>query len=460
VVEEAQDAGGRRSAVSLKAHRLLITSGLWSVILRLAGMVVSFALGVLLARYLAPAGYGIFGVAMAIVALLSSAAQLGLPMLATRELSVSRARGDLTRLRGVLRWFGLAVTAAALVLAALFILAVVLAPGAATEFKITSLWAAAMVPLMALLVLVSAELRAFDRLVAGQSLEILVRPAAVTLLLLGWFAWYGAMSPAAAMALSVGGTALTLLLGFWWLRREVPAAARSARPEAHPREWARAGAPLAVTDLMRQFDGTYAVLVMGMFATAAQTGVFRVAHSSLGVIAIPLSVIHVVLAPTLARLHAQNERERLEHLLAISAAAMFGGALAMFLAVILAGKWLIVTLFGADYSGAWMALVILTAAQVINGFFGLTGVMLAMGHAEKQQLRAFATANLLSVAAAVPLAILWGGVGVALAALAGAVINGAMGRHYAKRELGVETSVLALAGLRSARRRRPLDGSL
>lgn len=431
--------------MSLKSHRPLIASGLWSVILRLAGMLVTFALGVFLARYLAPAGFGTYGVAMAIVALLSSAAQLGLPMLATRELSVSRANGDLGRLRGVLRWFGLAVTGAALLLGALFLLAVLVAPSATPDFRATSLWAAALVPLMALLVLVSAELRAFDRLVSGQSLEILVRPAAVTLLLLGWFAWFGGMTPAAAMALSVTGSALTLVLGLWWLRRQVPAAARRAAPVAHPREWARAGAPLAVTDLLRQFDGTYAVLVMGLVATAAETGVFRVAHSSLGVIAIPLSVVHVVLAPTIARLHAQGDRPRLEQLLAASAAAMFVGALAMFVAVVLAGKWLIVTLFGPEYAGAWLALVILTAAQVVNGFFGLTGLMLAMGHAEKQQLRAYGIANLLSVAAAVPLAILWGGAGVAVAALVGAIVNGGVGRHLALRHLGVETSVLALA---------------
>ena len=79
--------------------RRLAASSLWSVLLRLGGALLTFAVGVQLARFLGPSGFGIYGVVLAIATMLTALAQLGLPTLVVREIARTRAEGDWPGLR-------------------------------------------------------------------------------------------------------------------------------------------------------------------------------------------------------------------------------------------------------------------------------------------------------------------------------------------------------------------------
>lgn len=83
---------------------LLIKASIGSAGLRVTSMLLSFLVGVLLARNLGPSGYGIYALVMAIIALLTVPTEFGLPSLVTREVAVARAEKDWGRIRGVLSW--------------------------------------------------------------------------------------------------------------------------------------------------------------------------------------------------------------------------------------------------------------------------------------------------------------------------------------------------------------------
>ncbi|MFL6800314.1 MAG: lipopolysaccharide biosynthesis protein, partial [Sphingomicrobium sp.] len=67
-------AGGRSL---LGGRHGIVRSGLWSLVLRVAGLVSGFALGVLLARMLGPAEFGIYGLVTTVAAVGMTVAQLG-----------------------------------------------------------------------------------------------------------------------------------------------------------------------------------------------------------------------------------------------------------------------------------------------------------------------------------------------------------------------------------------------
>ena len=94
----------------------LLVAGMGSLLIRAVGMIATFVLGILLARYLGPSELGLYGMVVAVAMLLAAIAQLGLPTLATREAAIAWSRGDFSELRGILLWFGLAATAAAIIL--------------------------------------------------------------------------------------------------------------------------------------------------------------------------------------------------------------------------------------------------------------------------------------------------------------------------------------------------------
>jgi O-antigen/teichoic acid export membrane protein len=180
---------------------------------------------------------------------------------------------------------------------------------------------------------------------------------------------------------------------------------------------------LAAFDLLKQLDASYGILVIGSLSSETQAGYFRVALSSIVFAATPLSIFNVVLAPLLARLHSEGERERLQKLLTISAIVMFATTLTIFAILALFGKSLVVLVFGPSYAPSWVPLVLMTFAQAINGFFGVGWVFLSVSGGERMLTASFTTSVAVSIAVAVPLTILYGAAGAAGAAVVGALIQ-------------------------------------
>lgn len=427
--------------------RSLAASSLWSVLLRLGGALLTFLVGVQLARYLGPTGFGIYGVVLALATMLTALAQLGLPTLAVREIARTRSEADWIGLRSVLRWFGIATFVAGCVLAVLFLAVLAFVPQITPTFRGTGLWAALLIPVMALTILLNAELRAFDRLLKGQSLEILVRPAGMALLLLALVLCQGWLTPPQAMAVNFGASLLAMAVGLVWIRRALPKPARGVVPGRPGGHWLRAGLPLAATDVLRQLDAGYAVLVMGVIGTAAETGVLRVATSSILIVATPLSVLHVVLAPTLARLHFEKQNAKLQHLLGVAALLMTLAGLAGVAVIALFGEWLIVLLFGELYVAAWLPLLILAVAQTVAAFFGVAFLLLGVAEGGHDLARAYFLGMVTSIGAAFTLGLAYGAVGVAAAAIIGSLVYNMMCWLAVRRRFGLESTPFALFSL-------------
>lgn len=418
---------------------------LGSFVLRGAGMVPSFLLGVQLAHYLAPEGLGIYGVVISVALLLSVAAQAGLPTLATREIAVGVSREQWARVHGVLRWFGIAVILFSLIIAAGLL-------GA------THLWARAtgwtgdrevqlgaiLIPAFALTVLVGAELRGFDRIVAGQSFEILMRPLLTCVFCFVLFEAAGQLSPAEAIGANAASSVLALAAGFVLLWRTAPRMVWDARAPRAPREWARGAVPLGITDLLRQLDATYGMVILGLVAPAAQAGFMRIALSMIYFVVTPLSVFHVALAPTLARFADADDRNGLRRISRVAAACMFATSVAVLALLLLAGAPIISFLFGRDFAPALWPLLLLTLAQCINGFFGVGWVLLSMSGGERPLTRSYAISVPLSVAVAAPATYQWGATGAAFAAVVGALVQGTYVWHSVRRRWHVDCSLLSL----------------
>ena len=401
--------------------KALLASTAGSLVVRLLGMSASFAMGVLLARQLNPDGFGVYGIVIALALMLSVIAQFGLPTIATREVSVAFAEQRWGTLRGYLWRFGAIVTASSAGLAIVWACMAILFPkltGAPTANLIGSM----LVPLFALTVLVSAELRALDRIVAGQALEVLVRPALMCVILYIAYSWEGGLSAPVAVGVNVLASTVTIIAGLVLLRSVMPLAASNSTVE-QPRRWFKPALALASVDVLKQLDVTYGMLLLGVLSSKAEAGYFRVALSTIIFVSTPLSIVNVVLAPTLARLAAAGDRGRLQRLMAISALAMFATAIVALAAILLIGKPLIALVFGASYEPAWLPLVLLTCAQAINGFFGVGWVLLSMSGGERRLTASFVLSVGASIVAAIPLTMVAGAAGAAGAAIIGALIQ-------------------------------------
>ena len=413
--------------------------------LRLIGMALSFLVGVQLARGLGAAGYGIYGVAMSAIALLIIPAEFGMPQLLVREIAASEVVGNWGRMRGVVRWANHAAWLLSLAVATGLALWILLTdPGLQMSISKTLICGVFLVPAVTLGRQRGAALLGLHHIIKGQVPDAIIRPSAFSLMLLAAHLLLGKITPVLAMALGALSAALALAVVHEMFRRRWPLTARVAPVETDSRRWWASAVPMALTEGMRGLQGNVATLVMGALATAAATGVFRVASSISVVVGIPVSLFILVGSPTISKLHAEGNREGLQQLIGWLSVGMTAGSILLAVPFFAMGQPLLHYLFGAEFELSNAPLLVLCAGSIAYSIFGPAIILLNMTGHERRVTRSFFISLFFLLLLILPLVRLYGAMGAAVASALAMVLGNAMMWIDAKRYLSVDTSILYL----------------
>lgn len=329
---------GSQSALAQK----LISATLGSAGVRIAGMAVTFLVGVQLARHLGPVGYGIYGTVMAVVLILAVPAQLGLPQLLMRELSAYGEAGHNSRMKGALVVFTVSVAVGCATTMVIGYVAYHLWPqDKGASFQSSFYWGLVNIPLIAILNVVVSALRGFHGVIVAQVYDGFVRPALFAILLVATFFFAAHLDAALALALYALAGLVALLMSIYHLFLIIPKQVLDAKASRHSREWVASSVPMAGTELLRIYDGQYAVLLLGVLASIEDVGIFRVALAVAVFVGLPSTIINVVVMPYVAQLHAAGQRHQMQMVAAGSAAVMFFGSAILTVILFLFGERLL-----------------------------------------------------------------------------------------------------------------------
>lgn len=430
------------SAFQVMAGRQgILKSAFNSLFVRIAGLASTFLLGVLLARVLGPTGYGLCGLVTTLAALGMSVALLGTPQLAVRELSVRKERNDWDGIRLRIRQFGTAVAVASIVIGL----------GAALVSAMVSRWDAAtmslavpgavLLALMAATALIAAELRGLGLLFKGQAMEIFIRPALVFVLAAAFVAGGFRLSVSLALWVQVLVAFLAALVSVGWICDAVPRDDGQHRLPTHA-PWLAMALPLGIVDVLRQLDGAYAMILMGELASNEALGIFRVALACNVVVAMPVTILHIILAPRLGPMHQGKQTAELQTLLSSVSAILTAAVLPIAVAAWLIGRPAIEIVFGQAYGPAGLPLFILCVAQLLFGFFGMGPILLTMCEGERALTGIYVTSVGFGIVAAVPLVLSFGAAGAAGAMIISNSLIGLMSWRYGRSKLGVDCTFL------------------
>jgi O-antigen/teichoic acid export membrane protein len=411
---------------------------------QLLGMAVGFLVGVQLARGLGVSGYGYYGIAMAVITLATIPGTLGIPKLVTREVAAAHSRGDAGAIHGVLRWADRTCWRISVAIAfALAIGAAIAWARGAPLLGAAILFGAPMIALLPLASIRAGALRGLHDIVLGQFSNMLVRPLAMSILLFVGFSAGVAIGAPTAMALNSVTAVGALVLTQYWLARRLPAGepVRSAEQE---RGWMASSIPMALTDAVQSLQQQLSVLVLGILAAPAEVGLFRVAIAILPVIAVPTTVVNVVVLPMISRLHSEGDRPRLQRLVTASALMRFTGVVLLSLPLLFAAEPLLRLVFGESYVPAANTIRIVAFASMIGSAFGPNAAVLNMTGHERRVTRAVSIALILNVAVIALLAPRLGSLGSAIGILAGQICWNLLLWIEAKRRLSVETSIFGI----------------
>ena len=393
---------------------LLVKSVAGSASISIMGMAFTFLLGWQLARGLGASGYGVYGVAMAVISVLGVPSQFGLPQLLIREVASANATDDRARLRGVIQWSCRIAIVSSLVMVLLVLgWTVSKGPGIDSPLGGSLAVGALLVPLVALGSMAAGVLRGLLAVVLGQVPDGLVRPAVHSLLLAFIVIGGIALTPVMAMWAGVIGALAALVAGVVLVRRRLPSGLAHVVPTEMHHAWLGAAFPMALTEGLRVVQAQAAILALGAMVAMAEVGQFRVAASLMTVLVFPLNIFNLVAAPHVSSLAATGDHDRLRRMLIHAASGMTISVVILVLPFVIAGRWLIATVFGSEFGDSNAIVLVLALGVLANAAFGVGANTLNMLGHPRQVTRASALSAGALCLLLWPAIATWGAVGAA-----------------------------------------------
>ena len=412
--------------------------------LRIVGMGFGLLIGVQLARGLGAAGYGVYGVAMSIISLVTIPTEFGLPQLVTREVAAAKVRNDQPCILGVLHWAKRTVILLSLIMTGVVLVGWLLFNEQLSDGVAIALLAGLpLVPFVALGNLTGAALRGLQQIVRGQFPEVVLRPAVFSLLLfLASVFIPSGLSPTVVMVMQVIAASITFTVAALLLRGLLPKTQRITVPATHARVWLRSAFPMALTEGMRILQGNFSILLLGTLSTSVVVGVFRVASSMGLLLTMPVSLLHIVSAPIFSRLHSEGDQKRLQRMSSWVAGAMVIGVAIATLPFLFFGPQLLIKVFGTEFGVSNAPMVILSAGTMIGSGFGAGATLLNMTGYEKRVTRAFGLSLVVLGLISLPLIYFWGAIGAAYANSVAFILWSFFMWQDARRLLQIDTSIV------------------
>jgi O-antigen/teichoic acid export membrane protein len=432
--------GPREPTPQLSLRRTIVGAG----VVRMAGMIATFGVGVQLARYLGPKGVGVYGTVLSAVAVASVIAQLGLPQLLTREIAVHAFGGDVGRAKGALKYYSFAILISSTLSVLIGFTLLSVLSDTETVFVTAYYWGLPLIPLMALMNLAVNGLRGVGQEWVAQLFDALLRPVIFGSALFALFQLHPNLNAIAAVQIQSVVAVVALLIATGVLLRYLPLAVREARATRHYTQWWRSATPMAATEVLRIVDGNYPILLIGAIAPTTDVGVLRIALAMAAMIGVVSSLINVAIMPRAAAFFAAGKRDELQTLASTSAAVTFGVACVSTAGVLIVGRPTISFVFGAAFLPAWPILLTFCVAYCINGFLGSTASILNMCGEEQVVTRAYFVGLILAVLVTYGLYNFVGILSVGCGLVLSEIVKGTLLWISASRQLRIDTSALAL----------------
>jgi len=367
------------------------------VLLQGIGLVFGFATNVFVARLLGPHGLGQYSYVLAIVAVLSVMATLGLPTVIARLLATYQSKGEWAQARGILKWSNLVIGSTGLLLG-LGLVAGGMLLDRNSQLQLYLL-AAPLVVVLAWTNIRQRALQGLHRPLAAQLPEQFIKHS--VFLSVGVILWISGyqfiMRPNGVMAVWLLASTASLLFGAALLRRLSPPALRTADSSYEPRAWLTIALPILFTDVLGVVLGNTDTIILGWLRSLEEVGLYQVAFRLSIMMLVLLGASNWVLTPWFARFHATSEKERLQSVVTRTTRAIFAATLVLYLVAALWGKTLLGVFFGEKFVESYPILLILGAGQLINVACGPAYNLLAMTGGQRELAWSTAAAVMLNI---------------------------------------------------------------
>jgi O-antigen/teichoic acid export membrane protein len=402
---------------------------------------VTFAMQVLLGRWMGVRGYGTYSFTVAWAALVAVFAGIGVPLTVLRFIPAFLSQGDYGRVRGILTVSVLVTCAAAFGIALIgSIAALIVGTSSGPDWVlIAGLWITALLTLQEL----GLEIvRGFRLIALAYAPGMLLTPL---LIILGGVAYVASghhLDSAAALAITAAATAIALLVqgGRFWAK--VGSTVRRAAPVYETRAWMAVALPLLLVLGFQVVLSQTDIVMVGAFVGPKAAGTYTAASKISTLVAIILVSANAIAAPMYSSLWAEGKLKDLAVLTHRVAVWVFWPSLFASLVLAVAAKP-ILGLFGAGFSQAHWILTVLLVGQMIDASMGSVGYLTTLTGGQREAAHVYGAVALLHLAANAVTIPLFGAIGAALATSFSLSVWNLWLHTLVVRRMGIHPSILA-----------------
>lgn len=437
-VAPAPPAGLRRSL----GQRLLRGSS-WAFLGRALALPAGMLQAMLLARLLSPGELGAYFLAISLATLAAILAQIGMGRTMVLLVASAMATDRPQAARHAIR-VGLLVTCIAGALAALALadgpgrwLVQLLEDGAGLQAVLGTI--ALLLLALALIDLFAEIFRGFHDLRAASLFgdQLLHRITLVACLGVIWLsAW--PVDLERVMLVALGSATAVLLAGSLVLRRRLVGLARHGATLTTGAVL-RHGPPFLLVRLNIWLLGGADLWILGMFRPAEEVAIYGAASRVALIAGTPLVVANAALAPIIAELHSQGQRQRLERLVQAAATLSALPSLLVVALYVAFGGALLGLVFTADYAAGFPVLILLGLGQWLHVCLGSCGISLTMTGNQRDVMRISLVFSVLTVLGFLAVAGPFGMIGIAAVAACSMALYNAALAWQAWRRVGIRS---------------------
>ncbi len=421
----------------------LVRGGAWVLVGKLITAASTLGISALVTRLLPKETAGVFFMGDRIIWLISMLALLGMNTAVVRVVAESLGKERPGLARGAITLcYRLALLGFAVVLGATWVgggawaaRTVWGSPELGTVIAIVALWGA----FHGLQVLTSEAFRGFQDLLRATLFGgVITGVINVAALSVAWMAGIEVTLPG-LITLFAGAAATSLAIGTFTLRRRLK---RLGPAEAYPRSALLSIAlPLWVNGFLAWGLTQSDLLILGIFVGAADVAVYGAAAKLVALVLMSLMLVNLLVPPFVAELYARRETARLERMLRLTATVAGLPAIAVLVAYLTFGPWILDTVYRDGYSAGASVLAILSVGRLVHVFTGSAAITLSMTGHQRTLVSITAVTSLLTVTAAFFAGRHHGAVGVATATAGGVIVQNLSAWWAAHRRTGMWTHV-------------------
>lgn len=426
-------------------RNLLIKSGLYIIIIRVIGTLLTFVLSVVLARSLGAAGYGIYSFALSVLMILSMPIQSGIPTLAVRETAKAMAVNDYSMVGLVWAWGNRLILSYTLVAGVIVVVFFYVGGNLANTQRFHVIVVGFFsISLIALNLMQTAIIRGSGNVVMGVIPDGLFRPVINLILILGSLLVVSDIEFSAfqAMFIYMVSTAATLFISFLMLKLLAKKYPIKSNNRVIPKEWRNSLYTLSIVGGAQLLFGYLDTVILGFFREDAEVGLYRVVIQFSVIVSFGLTVLNQMLHPYFSKLTVSKDFDRLQKLAIYSSLVILAVAAIPALLFIFFGGNILEFVYGEEYVAGAVALKVLVFGQLVNAIFGSVGALLNMAGYEKDSMKGMSIAIGLNIILAFILIPSFGIEGAAVASAISMATWNIILRYFVNKRLGIESSGL------------------